>query len=31
MPGTPLHVDVQVLDTEERPLPGATVDVWQSK
>jgi protocatechuate 3,4-dioxygenase beta subunit len=30
MPGTPLHVDVLVLDTEERPLPSATVDVWQS-
>lgn len=30
MPGTPLHVDVQVLDIDERPLPGATVDVWQS-
>jgi protocatechuate 3,4-dioxygenase beta subunit len=30
MPGTPLHVDVLVLDTDEQPLPGATVDVWQS-
>jgi maleylacetate reductase len=30
LPGTPLYVDVRVLDTGERPLPDAAVDVWQS-
>jgi alcohol dehydrogenase class IV/protocatechuate 3,4-dioxygenase beta subunit len=30
MTGVPLHVDVLVRDTEDRPLADATVDVWQS-
>lgn len=30
LPGTPLWVDVRVLDTEGTPLAEATVDVWQS-
>lgn len=30
LPGTPLWVDVQVLDTAGAPLGDAVVDVWQS-
>lgn len=30
MAGVPLHVDVLVRDTEDRPLRDAMVDVWQS-
>ncbi len=30
MPGTPLWVDVHVVGTGGEPVPGATVDVWQS-
>jgi protocatechuate 3,4-dioxygenase beta subunit len=30
MPGTPLWVDVRVADPDGGPVPGATVDVWQS-
>ncbi|GAA4682247.1 maleylacetate reductase and hydroxyquinol 1,2-dioxygenase domain-containing protein [Pseudonocardia yuanmonensis] len=30
LPGTPLHVDVTVTDTGDRPVAGAVVDVWQS-
>ncbi|GAA2849716.1 maleylacetate reductase and hydroxyquinol 1,2-dioxygenase domain-containing protein [Pseudonocardia halophobica] len=30
LPGTPLYVDVTVTDTEDRPVPDAVVDVWQS-
>ncbi|MBN9734887.1 MULTISPECIES: maleylacetate reductase and hydroxyquinol 1,2-dioxygenase domain-containing protein [unclassified Pseudonocardia] len=28
--GTPLWVDVAVTGTDDRPVPGAVVDVWQS-
>ncbi|WP_433799858.1 maleylacetate reductase and hydroxyquinol 1,2-dioxygenase domain-containing protein [Actinomycetospora sp. CA-084318] len=30
LPGTPLHVDVTVTDTDGQPVPDAPVDVWQS-
>ncbi|MEN3309757.1 MAG: maleylacetate reductase [Micromonosporaceae bacterium] len=30
MPGTPLWVDIRVVDLGGEPVPGATVDVWQS-
>jgi hydroxyquinol 1,2-dioxygenase len=30
MPGEPLFVDVRILDSAGRPLPGAIVDVWHS-
>jgi maleylacetate reductase len=30
LPGTPLHVDVLITDTADRPVPGAVVDVWQA-
>lgn len=30
LPGTPLWVDVQVLDTAGEPVKDAVVDVWQS-
>ncbi|UXY24261.1 maleylacetate reductase and hydroxyquinol 1,2-dioxygenase domain-containing protein [Streptomyces cynarae] len=30
LPGTPLYVDVDVLDTQGRPVANAVVDVWQS-
>lgn len=30
LPGTPLHADVTITDTDDRPLPDAIVDVWQS-
>jgi maleylacetate reductase len=30
LPGTPLHVDIDVTDTSGRPVPDAVVDVWQS-
>ncbi|MCE3555414.1 maleylacetate reductase and hydroxyquinol 1,2-dioxygenase domain-containing protein [Pseudonocardia sp. RS11V-5] len=30
LPGTPLYVDVTVTDTDDRPVAGAVVDVWQS-
>jgi protocatechuate 3,4-dioxygenase beta subunit len=30
LPGTPLWVDVRITDTEDVPVPGAVVDVWQS-
>jgi maleylacetate reductase len=30
LPGTPLWSDIRVVDTEGRPVPDATVDVWQS-
>ncbi len=28
--GTPLWTDVRIVDTDGTPVPGATVDVWQS-
>ncbi|MEU5264406.1 maleylacetate reductase and hydroxyquinol 1,2-dioxygenase domain-containing protein [Amycolatopsis sp. NPDC021455] len=30
MPGTPLWVDVQITDTDDKPVAEALVDVWQS-
>jgi alcohol dehydrogenase class IV/protocatechuate 3,4-dioxygenase beta subunit len=30
LPGTPMWADIRVLDTGGTPVPGATVDVWQS-
>jgi maleylacetate reductase len=30
LPGIPLWVEVQITDTEGKPVPDATVDVWQS-
>lgn len=30
LPGTPLFVDVTITNTDDRPLPDAVVDVWQS-
>ncbi len=30
LPGTPLWTDVRVTDTDDRPVPDAIVDVWQS-
>lgn len=30
LPGTPLWTDIRVTDTDDRPVPEAVVDVWQS-
>ncbi|MEV4349927.1 maleylacetate reductase and hydroxyquinol 1,2-dioxygenase domain-containing protein [Actinoplanes sp. NPDC049596] len=30
LPGVPLRADVTITDLDGRPIPGATVDVWQS-
>lgn len=30
LPGTPLWADIQVVDTHDRPVADAVVDVWQS-
>ncbi|WP_370965369.1 maleylacetate reductase and hydroxyquinol 1,2-dioxygenase domain-containing protein [Amycolatopsis sp. cg9] len=30
LPGTPLWTGIRVTDTEDRPVPEAVVDVWQS-
>jgi maleylacetate reductase len=30
LPGVPLWVDVRITDTDDVPVPGALVDVWQS-
>ncbi|MBO4256211.1 maleylacetate reductase and hydroxyquinol 1,2-dioxygenase domain-containing protein [Streptomyces griseorubiginosus] len=30
LPGIPLYVDVTVTDTDDRPVAGAVVDIWQS-
>ncbi|MGW4057969.1 maleylacetate reductase and hydroxyquinol 1,2-dioxygenase domain-containing protein [Amycolatopsis sp. NPDC004747] len=30
LPGTPLEADIRVVDTDDRPVADAVVDVWQS-
>ncbi|WP_052026077.1 maleylacetate reductase and hydroxyquinol 1,2-dioxygenase domain-containing protein, partial [Amycolatopsis vancoresmycina] len=30
LPGTPLPVDIRVVDTDDEPVAAAVVDVWQS-